>query len=258
MSRLLRLLAMGAAPLLVGCSKAQKTKEQSIDHVVGIPELNRQRTPSSERSRHAILRVGPRLIEALARKELKFGAPVFIRIFKQEGQLELWLRQEECYRLFRTYEIAGMSGDLGPKLEEGDLQAPEGFYHVSPARMNPNSDFHLSFNLGYPNAYDRAHGRTGSALMVHGGRVSIGCFAMTDAKIEEIYTLCDAALRGGQKFFRVHCFPFRMTQANMTKHKDSRWFEFWQNLKIGHDWFEQKAVPPNVTVEQKRYLFGMP
>ena len=258
MSRLLRLLTLGAAPLLVGCSKAQKTKEQSIEHGMGIAELNRQPTPSSERSRHAILRVGQRLMGALARKDLEFGAPVFIRIFKQQEQLELWLDGKAGYRLFRTYKIAGMSGELGPKMEEGDLQAPEGFYHVSPARMNPNSDFHLSFNLGYPNAYDRTHGRTGSALMVHGGRVSIGCFAMTDAKIEEIYALCDAALRGGQKFFRVHCFPFRMTQANMTKHKDSEWLEFWKNPKIGYDWFEQKGVPPDVTVEEKRYVFGLP
>ena len=122
--------------------------------------------------------------------------------------------------------------------------------------MNPNSRFHLSFNLGYPNAYDRAHGRTGSALMVHGANVSIGCFAMTDPKIEEIYALCDAALRNGQAFFRVHSFPFRMTQPNMDKHRDSRWFDFWNNLKTGYDWFEKNGNPPDDSVKDKRYVFG--
>ena len=121
--------------------------------------------------------------------------------------------------------------------------------------MNPNSRFHLSFNLGYPNAYDRAHGRTGDYLMVHGNRVSIGCFAMTDEKIEEIYTLCAAALAGGQKFFRVHCFPFRMTDARMARAAGSRWEGFWKNLRTGYAAFEKDKIPPNVSVRQKRYVF---
>ena len=123
--------------------------------------------------------------------------------------------------------------------------------------MNPQSSYHLSFNLGYPNAFDRAHGRTGSFLMVHGNRVSIGCFAMTDARIEEIYTLADAALRNGQPYFRVHCFPFRMTAKrlmNLTKHEE-KWRSFWQNLKEGYDHFEQTRLPPNVTVKDKHYHF---
>ena len=166
------------------------------------------------------------------------------------------MKGKERYQLFRTYKVAAMSGELGPKQKEGDKQAPEGFYFVPASRMNPNSRFHLSFNLGYPNGYDRAHKRTGSALMVHGAKVSIGCFAMTDPKIEEIYTLCDAALRNGQPYFRVHSFPFRMTDANMAQHKDSKWQEFWENLKAGYDWFEEKGVPPDVTVKDKRYVFG--
>ena len=124
------------------------------------------------------------------------------------------------------------------------------------SRMNPRSRFHLSFNIGYPNTYDRAHKRTGSALMVHGNCVSIGCYAMTDAGIEEIYSLCDAALMNGQRFFRVHAFPFRMTNTNMKRHQSSKWIVEWKNLKQGYDWFEKTKRPPNVTVSGKQYLFS--
>ena len=229
--------------MLTGCSDAQEG-------------ASKQGIPSSERSREVIQRVSPRLITDLKARDLEFGAPVFIRIFKQERQLELWVKGKEHYQLFRMYKVAAMSGQLGPKLKEGDKQAPEGFYFVTPSRMNPNSRFHLSFNLGYPNTYDRAHRRTGSALMVHGANVSIGCFAMTDPKIEEIYTLCDAALRNGQNYFRVHSFPFRMNTENMKKHEDSKWAEFWTNLKTGYDWFEEHGHPPNVEVKRKRYVFS--
>ena len=158
--------------------------------------LNSQDLPVSERSRTAAERVREGLSRALGEKGMRYGNPVFIRILKEEAELELYVEEadKKTFKLFRSYRIAAMSGQLGPKEREGDLQAPEGFYYVSPRRMNPFSRFHLSFNLGYPNAYDRSHGRTGSHLMVHGNRVSIGCFAMTDPKIEEIYTLCHAAL----------------------------------------------------------------
>ena len=189
-------------------------------------------------------------------KGLRWGAPVFIRIFKEEKELELWVDDGKVFKHFKTWPICKYSGKLGPKLKEGDQQAPEGFYFVPRSRMNPRSRFHLSFNLGYPNTYDRAHKRTGSALMVHGNCVSIGCYAMTNARIEEIYSLCDAALKGGQRFFRVHSFPFRMTEANMKRHAQSKWIEEWYNLKQGYDWFEKSKRPPNVTVSVRRYLFG--
>ena len=151
-----------------------------------------------------------------------------------------------------------MSGTLGPKLAEGDCQAPEGFYFVANRHLNPRSTYHLSFNLGFPNAYDLAHGRTGSHLMVHGSDMSIGCFAMTDPGIEEIYTLCAAALAKGQPFFRVHIFPFRMNEERMTKAAGDPWEEFWKNLKEGHDLFERNHVPPEVNVQDKRYVFTVP
>ena len=211
---------------------------------------------SGDRAKKVAVRVSPQLKKDLAARGLSFGKPVFIRVFKEERELELWVWKEDRFVKFRTYPIAAMSGKLGPKLAEGDRQAPEGFYFVPSSMMNPRSLYHLAFNIGYPNAYDRSHDRTGTFIMVHGARQSIGCFAMTDAKIEEIYTLCDAALKGGQPYFRVHCFPFRMTPARMAKAKGNKWEDFWKNLKGGYDWFEEKKVPPNVEVKEGRYVFG--
>ena len=201
---------------------------------------------SGDRAKKVADRVRPKLKRDLAKEGLSYGRPVFIRVFKEERELELWVQKKDRFVKFRTYPIVAMSGTLGPKLAEGDRQAPEGFYFVPREMMNPKSLYHLAFNIGYPNSYDRSKGRTGTFIMVHGARQSIGCFAMTDAKIEEIYTLCDAALKGGQPYFRVHCFPFRMTAARMEKAKGEKWEGFWKNLKGGYDWFEEKKVPPNV------------
>lgn len=217
-----------------------------------------------QRAREVSARVEPRLTKALQVQDLRFGAPVFIRIFKEERQLELWVKNDAkpAFELFRTYRIAAMSGTLGPKLREGDRQAPEGFYYVPRRKMNPRSNFHLSFNVGYPNEYDLAHERDGSFIMVHGHHASIGCFAMTDKWIEEIYTLCDAALDRGQRFFRVHIFPFRMSAERIAEARSTqtgrRWATFWQNLKEGYDAFEKTRIPPNVEVENKRYVIDPP
>ena len=174
---------------------------------------------------------------------LSFGDPIFIRIFKHEHQLEVWMRNQRRYALFRQYPICTWSGALGPKLRQGDGQSPEGFYSVGRGQLNPQSSYHLSFNLGYPNAYDRAHGRTGNYLMVHGHCVSIGCYAMGDANIEQIYTLLDAALRGGQRRVDVHVFPFRFDKPPRTDWRAQRWGDFWGNLKQGHDAFERTKRP---------------
>ncbi len=160
-----------------------------------------------------------------------FGAPVFIRIIKEARTLELWVQRGSEWSVLKSYPIAGMSGTLGPKLREGDKQAPEGFYDVVPGRMNPNSRFHLAFNIGYPNSYDRSQGRTGSFIMVHGSTASVGCFAMTDAGIEEIYTMVNEAFKAGQKRVRVHIYPFEMTAARMEKEKDSPNYAFWCTLQ---------------------------
>lgn len=178
--------------------------------------------------------------------ELKehFGKPVFLRIIKEDYELELWLQEQDGkWLLFDTYEIAAMSGELGPKTKEGDEQAPEGFYRVLPRAMNPRSMYHLSFNIGYPNAYDRSLGRTGSYIMVHGSDVSIGCFAMTDPIIEEIYTLVNEAFRAGVKSVPVQVYPFRMTEERMREEASHQHFEFWQHLLPGWQYTEQHKAP---------------
>ena len=247
----MRRLLIVVIPLLSPCSGEPEAAQDAFVVETCAP------LPGPERAKAAAERVRPGLARALAEKGLHFGDPVFLRAFKEEGQLEMWIRKREDgkYALFRTWPIAAQSGDPGPKLTEGDKQVPEGFYFVPPAGMKPDSVFHLAFNISYPNAYDQALGRTGTFIMIHGNRVSVGCLAMTDEKIEEIYTLCDAALKGGQDFFRVHIFPFRMTEQRMARAEGSEWLDFWKNLREGYDFFEPERVPPEVTVEGGRYRF---
>ena len=194
----------------------------------------------------------------LGKKGMSPQSPILIRIFKEESELEVWkARADGRFYHFKTYPICNWSGGLGPKLREGDKQAPEGFYTVTQRQMNPNSKFHLSFNLGYPNAYDRAFGRTGDFLMVHGDCRSAGCYAMTDALVEEIYALAREAFAGGQQAFQVHAFPFRMTDRNMRRHRNSQWYGFWRQLKEGYDYFELTRRPPRVAVCGRRYLVNV-
>lgn len=173
--------------------------------------------------------------------------------------MEIWLqpRSREPYVLFRTDPIAALSGTPGPKLAEGDQQVPEGFYDVGPQAMKPDSAFHLAFNLGYPNAFDRSLQRTGSFIMVHGGDQSIGCLAMTDARIEEIYTLAAAALQKGQTRFQVQIYPFRMSPDRLDRESSSPWVDFWRNLAEGDALFARHHLPPTVQVQNQRYHFSL-
>ncbi len=213
--------------------------------------------PNSQRANIAIASVEASLKQSLSEKGLEYGAPIFIRVFKEPRILEIWVESKEGkFTLFKTYNICTYSGELGPKLKQGDYQSPEGFYFVNPGRLNPWSQFHLSFNLGYPNKYDRHHNRTGSALMIHGNCVSIGCYAMTDANIDEIYALAVSALRSGQQFFRVHIFPFKLESETLSKHKNSKWHPFWLNLQEGYEYFKIHKRPPNVEVRNGVYVFG--
>ena len=173
-----------------------------------------------------------------------FGKPVFIRIIKDDRDLELWVQEaDKSWHILKTYHIYGMSGDLGPKTAEGDKQAPEGFYRVYPRSMNPRSKFHLAFNIGYPNAYDRSLERTGSFIMVHGDIRSIGCFAMTDSRIEEIYTLVNEAFKAGVSYVPVQVYPFRMTHERMQKEQENEHYAFWQHLLPGWQHTETTATP---------------
>lgn len=184
-------------------------------------------------------------------------SPIMMRIFKEESVLEVWkARSNGRYEKIAEYDICKWSGELGPKRQEGDRQAPEGFYSVSRHQMNPNSSYYLSFNLGYPNRFDRSHGRTGSNLMVHGACSSAGCYSMSDENVLEIYAFAREAFRGGQEAFQVQALPFRMTAENMARHRDNPNYEFWKMLKIGYDHFELTRTPPKVNVCDQSYVFN--
>jgi len=185
------------------------------------------------------------------------AAPVLIRIYKEESTLEVWKQDRSGkYALLDSYPICKFSGNLGPKLMQGDHQAPEGFYDITPDQMNPNSSEYLAFNTGFPNAYDRSLGRTGSFLMVHGGCRSVGCYAMTDYAMEEIYGLVEEAFKGGQQKVQLQAFPFRMTAQNLARQAGDPNMPFWQMLKAGSDAFLTVEQPPRVAVCDRRYVFN--
>lgn len=197
------------------------------------------------------------LVKEMERKNMSASSPILVRIFKEESELEIWKQEnDEKFVLLKTYPICRWAGELGPKVREGDRQAPEGFYTVTPGQMNPRSQLYLSFNLGYPNTFDRAYGRTGSALMVHGDCLSAGCYAMTDEQMAEIYALAREAFAGGQPAFQVQAFPFRMNALNMARHRNNPNMPFWKNLKQGYDHFQLTRQQVRVDVCERRYVFN--
>lgn len=192
----------------------------------------------------------------MASKGTSASAPVVFRAYKRESELEVWKKAAKGYVFIKSFPICRWSGQLGPKTRNGDRQVPEGFYSVAKRQMNPNSHYHLSFDVGYPNEYDRAHGGSGSAIMVHGICSSMGCFAMTNGTVEEIYAIAREALAGGQAAFQFQAYPFRMTAENMARHRTDPNFAFWQNLKEGADRFEATGEEPQVSVAGGRYVFA--
>src|SRR6202171_2465989 len=200
--------------------------------------------------------VPPKLVADMAAKDMDLQSPMLVRLFKQEAELEVW-KQDRSGRfgLLKTYPICRWSGDLGPKVREGDRQAPEGFYSISPGQMNPQSNYYLSFNTGYPNAFDSALGRTGSQLMVHGDCSSRGCYAMTDEQIAKIYSLGRESFFGGQRSFQLQAFPFKMTPVNMARHRNNPNMPFWKMIKEGWDHFEVTRQEPKVDFCEKKYVF---
>jgi murein L,D-transpeptidase YafK len=201
--------------------------------------------------------VPPKLVADMTAKDMDLQSPILVRLYKQEAELEIWKQDRSGrFALLKTYPICRWSGDLGPKVREGDRQAPEGFYSISPAQMNPQSAYYLSFNTGYPNAFDKALGRTGSQLMVHGDCSSRGCYAMTDEQIAEIYSLGRESFFGGQKSFQLQAYPFKMTPANMAKHRNNPNMPFWKMIKEGNDQFEVTKQEPKVDFCEKKYVFN--
>jgi murein L,D-transpeptidase YafK len=237
-SKGLVVLALGLG-LLSSCT--------SEDTLVGIEQV-------SNRVEHPL----PAKMRAkLAKMNLSMSSPIMMRVFKQEAVMEVWkANSQDRYQLVGTYPICAWSGQLGPKKKEGDRQAPEGFYDVTPARMNPSSGYYLSFDMGYPNKFDRTFGRTGRNLMIHGACSSSGCYSISDAAVLQVFAFARDAFKGGQKSFQIQAYPFRMTAENMAKHRSSEHYEFWQNLKVGYDHFEITHRPPVVDVCGKKYVFN--
>jgi murein L,D-transpeptidase YafK len=201
--------------------------------------------------------IPPATMALMETKGMSKNDPILMRAYKKESEIEVWKRGSDGrYALLKTYPMCRWSGQLGPKTRESDRQAPEGFYTVTPAQMNPNSSFHLSFDLGYPNAYDRTHGRTGAHLMVHGSCSSSGCFAMTDEAISEVYALARESFASGQRSFQFQSYPFRMTAENLARHRLDPNIAFWRNLKEGSDYFEIAKQEPQVSVASGQYAFS--
>ena len=196
------------------------------------------------------------MLSLLLQRNMPKRSPILIRIFKEESELEVWKQDTTGrFELLKVYPICRWSGDLGPKITEGDRQAPEGFYTITPGLMNPNSNYYLAINTGFPNAYDRANDRHGGFLMIHGDCSSRGCYAMTDEQIGEIYSLARESFLGGQPSFQIQAYPFRMTPTNLARHRTSPHLAFWKMLKIGNDHFEATHLEPKVDVCDKHYVF---
>ena len=200
--------------------------------------------------------LSPQMLTLLDQKSMPKESPILVRIFKEESELEVWKQDTTGrFELLKVYPICRWSGDLGPKIKEGDRQAPEGFYTITPGLMNPNSNYYLAINTGFPNAYDRANDRTGAFLMIHGDCSSRGCYAMTDEQIGEIYSLARESFLGGQQAFQIQAYPFRMTPANLARHRTNPNMAFWKMLKNGNDHFEVTHLEPKVDVCDKHYVF---
>jgi murein L,D-transpeptidase YafK len=204
----------------------------------------------------AMKELSPEILTQLDQKNMPKESPILIRLFKEESELEVWKQNTGGrYDLLKVYPICRWSGELGPKVREGDRQAPEGFYAITPGLMNPNSNYYLAINIGFPNAFDRANGRTGAFLMIHGDCSSRGCYAMTDEQIGEIYSLARESFLGGQKSFQIQAYPFRMTAANLARHRTNPNMPFWNNLKEGNDHFLVSHLEPKVDVCDRHYVF---
>ncbi|MCI5221288.1 MAG: 2-dehydro-3-deoxyphosphooctonate aldolase [Candidatus Electrothrix sp. AR4] len=245
------MVAWAARPLSVSASASSAARWDNAGDTEEAPTALTT-TPKAD---FLMMQAQPRVKRKLAGKDLQLGQPIFIRIFKLSKELEVWMLNKGKFRLFKRYSICSYSGYVGPKLYEGDWQSPEGFYTVSAEQMNPKSRFHLSFNIGYPNKFDTERNCTGSAIMVHGKCVSEGCFAMGNRQIEEIYLLAYQAFLQGQESFSIHIFPFRMTKANLSKHRSSPWYGFWSNLTAGYNAFERNHQVPVISSKQGRYIY---
>jgi murein L,D-transpeptidase YafK len=227
----------------------------AIAAALALAGCNTDSSTSAVNGRH-MQPLSDRMLAEIESKNMAKESPILVRIFKEESELEIWKEDKSGrFGLLHTYPICRWSGELGPKFKQGDRQAPEGFYTITPGLMNPNSSYYLAINTGFPNAYDRANGRTGAFLMIHGDCSSAGCYAMTDEQVAEIYSLARESFFGGQKSFQIQAYPFRMTPVNMARHRNSPHMAFWKMIKQGYDHFEVTRLEPKIDVCEKRYVF---
>lgn len=203
----------------------------------------------------------------LLRKQLtiagvKENFELLIIVFKHESILNVWLKakSQSRYKHFKTYNFSAVSGNLGPKIKEGDLQIPEGFYHIQ--AFNPQSKYHLSLGLNYPNKVDEwrsGKNKPGSEIYLHGGNETQGCMPLTDDKIKEVYILAIEAKNNGQTQIPVYIFPFKMNEDNMekltTEHPQNQFF--WENLKQGYDYFEKHGALPKIDECEGKYKLNI-
>ena len=212
--------------------------------------------PDSKHAADIRTAVWPKLQKSLNYNGFRDDQPIYVRLFKEPGMLEIWVKSGPKYKLFKQYLICTYSGGLGTKTLDHDGKCPEGFYSITPSQLNPVSNYHLAINVGYPNVYDQQHGYTGNAIMIHGDCRSIGCYAMTDPMIEEIYTMVYEAFVHGQQSISVNIFPFKLSSQNIEKYSNYPYVSFWKHLKPGYDIFERDHVPAVVVVENKTYKFA--
>ncbi|MFD0764052.1 L,D-transpeptidase family protein [Mucilaginibacter lutimaris] len=221
-----------------------------------LPVLKPIDLPDSKRASDARLANWPSLQKELSTQKFDSRYRIYIRIIKQLNLMEVWAKKGKTYEIFKRYNICYYSGGLGTKISDGDGKSPEGFYTIGPKQLNPVSSYHLSINIGYPNKLERLKGYTGDAIMIHGSCASIGCYAMTNPTIEEIYTLVYKALEAGQNSINLDIFPFRMTDGHMKEFERSPNIAFWKTMKPGYDLFEKNHIPAVANVIDKQYAFG--
>jgi murein L,D-transpeptidase YafK len=249
--RALVAMAAFAAALAPGISLGQSPSPSPDQDSKPPPAKETRKLPAK-----ATKKLPPELLSLIREKKMPIHSPILVRVFKEEAELEVWKQDTTGrFQLLKTYPICRWSGDLGPKYWEGDGQTPEGFYRVTAERMNPYSSYHLSMNIGYPNSFDKANRRDGSLIMIHGDCWSVGCFAMTDEQIGEIYSLARESFHGARRSFQVQSYPFRMTPANLARHRNNPNLAFWKMLKIGNDHFEATRLEPRVDVCDRQYVF---
>ena len=202
-------------------------------------------------------RIEADLRKKLAAKGLTYGTPVHLMAFKESKELEIWLEEDggHKFRHFATLPICAFSGDLGPKLREGDRQTPEGFYNLRHEFLHPSSAYHLAIDIGFPNSLDRSLGRTGSLIELHGACQSIGCYAMGNSGIEEIYLLVEQSFMRGVRRATFAAYPFRPTPERLAAERDHIWFEFWENIAGSYTKFMDLRRPPHFIPLRGRYLF---